>query len=308
MIVTSYIPSLNKCRVSFPYSLATRLGIQLIILLDFDMSNVIVAHVDKLCTKLDGRRWKEILVHVKDDARIADAIQTTITTFHSLAQAVGKVAARKYIREANYKPEVNEDNERLCVFMADSVRCCVYNRGPLCVSHYPDVAMYTNFFKSKSLKEEFTAFHNSPHKVQLDAEQAIMRTMMAQLIKRCKEGDVTFEMIGAITTMCEKIAALSVKMASINQVTPDQIETLLNRVTDILAQFVPPEKLEEAAAELAKLTISSVASNIPYEPGAVIEYEGKAEVIEADLGSIPRQRALEEVATRFAIDEAMIPE
>lgn len=253
-----------------------------------------------LCTQLDNRRWQEILAN-ENDPRIAKAPHTKITTFAGLAFAVGKRQARAYIKKVSILPEVEAKGERRCIFIRDTVRCCKYNRGPLCVSHYDEISMYHNFFRAQTLRDEFKAFHNDPQRVQLAGEQAMLRTMLAQVLKKMGNGDVSLDLISNVVVMCDKIGMLTEKMSKINQVTPEQLELLLNRFTDLFVKYVPSDKLEEASAELAKIQIVKIESAQPYEPGLHIEAPTPIDVegTIVELKSVARERALLAIAERM---------
>lgn len=256
-----------------------------------------------LALVLDGRSWDEILGYE------TNAVQTQLVSFHSLAEALGsKKRARSEIKANDIHPEINEDGHRRCVALVDGVRCCTYSSGPLCLPHHiklrPKAMSYGNFFKDKTIAEEFRRFRNDKHRQSLEPEQALLRTMLAQMLKRISDSkDLSLDMISQVSVMCKEISALSQKMSAINEVTPDQIELLLSKVVEVMAEFVPADRLEAANTKLQELTTIASQSDIPYEPDTQITIEGKAEIIRANLGDSINNKALIESLERLAAEE-----
>lgn len=258
----------------------------------------------ELCLKLDGRSWDEVL------GCKTNAIQTRLLSFHSLAEALGRVKARKAIKEASVYTEVNEEGERRCVALVDGIRCCDYSSGPLCLSHHIKIKnskmSYAGFFKDKTLAQEFLKFRNDKHRSSLEGEQALLRTMLAQFLKRLsKAKDIPVEAIAQVAVMCKQIADLSQKMTAINEVTPDQIELLLSKVVEVMAEFVPVDRLEAANTKLAELTTVGSDSEIAYEPGALIEIDGEEKEVTVEVGNPINTKALLDSFARLQAEEEL---
>jgi hypothetical protein len=142
--------------------------------------------------------------------------------------------------------------------------------------------------------------------MQLKNEQALMRVLITELVQKMgKPGDVPIELIGGLTTMIDKLTNMTEKMAKMNEITPESVEALLDKVVDILCKFVPPEKLQEASTEVAKLSIVKIESTEEYEDGTMLEYAGekvKVTATKTDNDDI-RQRAFISSARKLGLSE-----
>jgi seryl-tRNA synthetase len=154
--------------------------------------------------------------------------------------------------------------------------------------------MLSNFFRSEELRDSYDKLMNMPQRMQLDSEQAMMRLMLMQLVKKIdSKKDVPIDLIAAITTMCEKISSITEKMSKMNEITPETIDRILNAVVDILVDYVPADKLEEATDKVQMLTQTKRVCSIPFEPGDTLKLvNGKSELITAE-----REEAILENAT-----------
>lgn len=266
-------------------------------------------------TTLEGRHWADVLeklVSHEDYLLLLNCRSSKLLSIHSLIECVGKRRARffeKLANEAGVFAEIGIDGARRCVYVKDGKRCKCYVSGIMCVAHYEEVSMFTTFFKSQEFKQRFEAFRNSPHRMHLTDEQALLRVLITELVSKMgKPGDVPIELIGGLTTMIDKLSAMTDKMSKMNEITPEAVENLLDKVVDILIKFVPQERLEEASKEVSKLKIVKVEPTIAYDPGVNIEYAGEeveVKVKQTDNEAI-KKKAFIDAAKRLGISQEEI--
>jgi hypothetical protein len=93
-----------------------------------------------------------------------------------------------------------------------------------------------------------------------------------------------------------------------NEITPESVENLLDKVIDILIKFVPTEKIQEASAEVAKLSIVKIEPEEEFTEGTKIEYAGDAIKVTTMKSSNDdiRQRAFIDNARRLGLSETDI--
>ena len=128
--------------------------------------------------------------------------------------------------------------------------------------------MFGNVFKNQQLRDLYHQLHTSPSRGQLDAEQAVMRMMLAQMLERLDTTKgIPLDFIAQVTVMCEKISGVTEKMAKLNVITPEQVDRLLEQITTIFVKYVPEESLDGALEEIKALKIGGKIANIEYEPG-----------------------------------------
>lgn len=160
--------------------------------------------------------------------------------------------------------------------------------------------MLGNFFRNAKLRETYEHMLTSPHKMQLDSELAMMRLMLAELVKKLDHNEVPFELIVSTTTMCEKIGNMVEKMSKVSALTPEAVDRMFEAVINIIAEHVPAEKLSTIADQIQKVQdTQSKVCNIPYEPGNVVN--GKRITSEMDLSN-PQIIALLETAKRMGVE------
>lgn len=145
------------------------------------------------------------------------------------------------------------------------------------------VTNFTKFFKSQKLKEQFLTFMNAPNKMQLNGELSMLRVMLVQLIQRSDQEVLPIQHIEAITVLCEKIMNMTVNMSKLNQLTPEVVDNILNKAVDVLAKYLPPELLVEAAKEIQALATVDPTAESPIEPGNFITIDEKQIRIESNV-------------------------
>lgn len=265
-----------------------------------------------IATLLEGRHWADVLENIVSNEEYITLLScrsSKLLSIHSLIGNVGNVKAKKYEKLANEVgvfAEIGRDDTRRCVYVKDNKRCKHYVKGIMCIEHYEEVGMFTSFFQSVEFKQRFEAFRNSPAKMHLDNEQALMRVLITELVSKMgKPGDVPIELIGGMTTMIDKLTNMTEKMAKMNEITPEAVENLLDKVVDILIKFVPKEALAEASAEVAKLSIVKIEPKLDFTGGTNIEYAGedvKITATSSDAKSIQR-KAFTDAAKRLGISQ-----
>lgn len=132
------------------------------------------------------------------------------------------------------------------------------------------VANFTRHFKSQKLRDQFTSFMNDPHKMRLTGELSILRVMLVQMISRADSDVLPIQHIEAITVLCEKIMTMSVNMSKLNQLTPEVVDNILNKAIDVLAKYLSPDMLVEAAKEIQSLALVDPIAETPIDPGNYI--------------------------------------
>lgn len=268
-----------------------------------------------IATRLEGRHWVDVLdgdIEPQEYNLLLCAKTTKMLNINVLIGVVGKTKARELEKRANERgvfAEIGRDGARRCVYIKEGKRCKCYNKGIMCTEHYQEVSMFTKFFQSVEFRQRFEAFKRSPHSMQLKNEQALMRVLITELVSKMgKPGDVPIELIGGLTTMIDKLTNMTEKMAKMNEITPESVETLLDKVVDILIKFVPTEKIQEASAEVSKLSIVKVEAEEEYEEGTNIEYAGEKLKISTTQSSNEeiRNRAFIDSARRMGLSEVEI--
>lgn len=251
--------------------------------------------MDKLETKLVHGDWSEVLKDFLTPIELyalSKFPKTSVLSAPLLEEAIGASRARKVIRESGILPEINTNGERRCTYVLNGKRCKKYNNIPVCDTHFDRACMLSNHFKSASLRKEYERLMNSPYKMHLDSELAMMRLMLGVLVGKINDGGVSMEHVVAITQMSEKIAGVVDKMSKMNAVTPETVDKLMNGVVQIIAQYVPADQLPQISAEIAKINPKVNSCDVPYEPGDKIGDE----MVEA----IPmHKRALLEIAAQM---------
>lgn len=217
-----------------------------------------------------------------------------------LEAAVGKLRSRELIKLVGIKPEINFSGERRCVYVVNGTRCCNYGSIPVCEKHFKEASMLSGHFKSAQLRDEYNRLLGSKYKMHLDGELAMMRLMLGVLVNKLGDnGNVAFEHVAAITAMCEKISGVVDKMSKMNTLTPETIDKMLERVTEIVGKYVPAEHLDAIAAEIAGVQPTVNACDIQFDPGEQVKLTN-GEVKEVEV--IPlHKRQLVELAAQMKI-------
>lgn len=154
-------------------------------------------------------------------------------------------------------------------------------------------------FKSPLLREAFDHYMKAPNKHSLDQEIALQRTMLVVIMQKVDD-NITMHEVAAITTLCDKIANVVEKSSKLNAITPEKITTLFNAVVEILAEYVPKDKLEEVAAKIEAANPLKAQAMVPYVPGEEILINDMKYKI--DMAKTDRQKALLEIAQHLEVD------
>lgn len=229
-----------------------------------------------ICTTLEGRRWIDLLgsrLTIDEREKLRVGPQSSVLSTLELKIAVSNVArVRKLVKSiAPIMPEITLEGHRRCIYMnEDGLRCLHYTLNGICGNHMNAVANFTRHFKSQKLREQFTTFMNDPHKMRLTGELSILRVMLVQMISRSDNDVLPIQHIEAITVLCEKIMSMSVNMSKLNQLTPEVVDNILNKAIDVLAKYLPPDKLVDAAKEIQALSLVDPTAETPIDPGNYI--------------------------------------
>ena len=173
-------------------------------------------------------------------------------------------------------PEISLSGHRRCVYVSDdTIRCREYTLNGMCGNHMSTVANFTKHFKSQKLRDQFSTFMNDPHKMRLTGELSLLRVMLVQMISRSETDIMPIQHIEAITVLCEKIMNMSVNMNKLNQLTPEVVDNILNKAVDVLAKYLPPDRLLEAAKEIQALALVDPSAESPVDPGNLIEVDNE---------------------------------
>jgi hypothetical protein len=263
-------------------------------------------------TELQGGNWKEIITENRDlvtDLEYIGIVQVCngnnpeLLSAIQLGVAVGNVRANELMwniyERTGVLPEVDYKGRRRCVAINKyNQRCTTYSNSLTCKKHLKKVNMYTNLFSDPSLQERYEAILRSPTKIQLDAEQAMMRLMLSEIVMKVNTGQIPIDLIAQVTILCEKISQITEKMSKMNEITPETIEKIFSGVTDIIAKYVPAQYLETVASEIEKLQPKTrPVENIPFTPGDTIKIRGE------DVKIRLLHDSLKEQAARMTIDD-----
>ncbi len=195
-------------------------------------------------------------------------------------------------------PEISMEGHRRCIYVYDNgVRCREYTLQGMCGGHMNAVTNFTKHFKSQKLRDQFIGFMNDPRKLNLSGELSLLRVMLVQMISRTESEVLPIQHIEAITVLCEKVMSMTVSMSKLNQLTPEVVDNILNKAIDVLAKYLPPDKLVEAAEEIQKLSLVDPIASSPIDPGNYIVIDEKPVRIESNIDddkAILRRTAMEE--------------
>ena len=229
-------------------------------------------------TKLEGPDWTAILGdNLTDEEKfhVLASPQPPLLSSRQLKTLFGKLRADELLALSPIMPEINYHGHRRCVYVDDdSTRCMRYASMPCCEQHYQYARQLApTVFKATSLKEIHRKHLMSPKKIQLDNELALMRTMQELMLNKFKNIDadkIPLELMGAITTMSEKIGGVVEKMSKMNQITPETVESMMDQVVDLVGEYLPADKLREFAEKAKRIRPETASCSIPYEPDDTI--------------------------------------
>jgi len=232
-----------------------------------------------ICTILEGRKWEDLLskvLTIEEKQRLRSGPTSTVLSAIQLHTATrNKARTAQLLKKLSpVLPEISLSGHRRCVYVNnDTVRCREYTLNGMCGSHMSTVANFTKHFKSQKLKDQFVTFMNDPHKMRLTGELSLLRVMLVQMISRSETDILPIQHIEAITVLCEKIMNMSVNMNKLNQLTPEVVDNILNKAVDVLAKYLPPDRLIEAAKEIQALALVDPMAESPVDPGNLIEVD-----------------------------------
>lgn len=156
----------------------------------------------------------------------------------------------------------------------------------------PAVKQVTKFFKSQTLNDQYKAYLKDPRQLSLNRELAMLRLMMAKLMDMVVGDNVPIQIIEHVTVLTRDIKSMVEATAKLNQLTPETVDNILNACVKVLEEYVPADKLEEAAAKIQELSSTDPVSDIQFEPGNNIEIDGEVQTIAAVDGRDIQKRAL----------------
>jgi len=262
-----------------------------------------------IATQLEGTQISDLSdAYLKETCRLTqdeiDYIRKMpaqqLSTLIPLVMMIGKQKAKQAAELLPFIAEVDERGRRRCVMLINGERCRNYGDKdvPVCKKHYKEAKMLGNHFGSPLLRETYKRFYEDPNKMRCDGELSLMRTMLASLLQRITDDNLNIEVIASVTAMCDKITVVIERMGKIEKITPEHLNLLIQQMTEVAAQFIPADKLEDFAAAVEKISVEpdKLTQRIPYEPGAEIEVNGEKVVIDI------QKRALVETAARMGVE------
>jgi len=224
-----------------------------------------------------------------------------LSTLIPLVMAIGKEAARDVVDSGvlPFTAEIDINGHRRCAYERNGKRCTKYGTTdiPICNNHMEKAKMLSSHFGSPKLRETFDRFNNDPNKMSCTAELSLMRTMLATLLSKINDDNINIEIMAGVTAMCDKITVVVERLSKLEKVTPEHLNLVMKAMTDVAVQFISPEKLEDFAACVERISIepNTLVQKSLYEPGQSITVNGKESVISI------QKRALLETAERMGI-------
>jgi hypothetical protein len=106
--------------------------------------------------------------------------------------------------------------------------------------------------------------------------------MLFALTRKVQGDDIPFDILAAITALCDKIGGNVERMSKINTITPEVVERLLDKIVDIMGDYVDADRLVECSERIMAVSVLEPVSVIPYEPGdevKAVDYTHKIEQI-----------------------------
>ncbi len=253
----------------------------------------------KLAEVLQDGCWTE---HAKDILRVHEIHsieqlpKTNILSEITLYTALSPLRAKEIVSALHKKgvyAEVNRHGCRRCVHVDDlDKRCVSYcSVNYICDEHLEETAVNVpTIFRSPLLADAFKHHVNSPDKHSLDQEIALLRTMLTVVMGKLDDG-ITMGEVAAVTQLCDKIAAVVDKSAKLNVVTPEKLQTFMNSIVDVMAEFIPADKLQEAADRIERVNPLKQHLMVPYEPSK--EIKSKDLAFQIQTASMQKKRLLE---------------
>lgn len=251
----------------------------------------------RICTELQGGTWQTYLrAHLTEEevAKLDKSVPMPMLSAPQLKYAVGAARAVKLLNLVRpIMPEIDLKGQRRCVYIHDNgVRCSNYIASGMCGVHMPAVKQVTKFFKSQTLNDQYKAYLKDPRQLSLNRELAMLRLMMAKLMDMVVGDNVPIQIIEHVTVLTRDIKSMVEATAKLNQLTPETVDNILNACVKVLEEYVPADKLEEAAAKIQELSSTDPVSDIQFEPGNNIEIDGEVQTIAAVDGRDIQKRAL----------------
>jgi hypothetical protein len=254
----------------------------------------------RLETCLYADNWHNLLGSMLTDEekiQLDKAPDTAILSCLKLANVIGKVRAKELVALSGACAEIDFSGGRRCVMVIDNKRCKRYNTLPCCEDHYGDaMSLSPAVFKNQDLRNAYLRQLQNPRKIQLDTEVALMRTMMELMLKKVSAdtGNMPLELIGAITAMCEKTSVVVEKMSKLNAITPEKIDEMMDRVVEIISEYLPHDKLRECAEKLKMVQISAPGCEIGYNPGdQVTMMLGEETPVDSEVTTVHKRAMLD---------------
>jgi hypothetical protein len=253
-----------------------------------------------LVTELIGDDWLGLLGNLLSDTEkqaILRLPRLDVSSAIKLSKAIGIDRTREVIRLSKVYPEINVDGRRRCVHSIGGKRCRTYSNLPICARHFESANMLSpSTFKSEALRAAYMRNLANPRKLQTDSELAVMRTMLEMLLSKANEqGNMPIEMIGAVSALSEKITVVADRMSKMQEITPEKVETMMERIVDIISEYVPAEKLKECADKISSVSLSQPSCAIDYLPGDTVVQDRDGNITENQITTV-HQRALIETA------------
>lgn len=184
-------------------------------------------------------------------------------------------------------PEISGNGKRRCLYVAhNGIRCLDYSSLLVCrhhmaiVKHSPHLhESFVSNIKSIPLKEAYERHLKDPHKKAIDAEIALMRTMLDALMVKVGNDDIKdmpFAHIIAVTKMCEVITKAVERMAAIEQkmqlrVSVDQVNNFANNLLELMVETLKPSR--DQLLKLQECVQKSPLFSMAVDPDSVKEAE-----------------------------------
>lgn len=225
-------------------------------------------------TKLLGGSWiPDLDEHLSASEKYALSISEMDTQIRSeitLELVLGVDRARELLAKCKQLAEINLKGCRRCVFIGPHGRCTSYSKQPICGKHINKAEkMYPGLIQNVALRKAYERHLGSKKQFQMGAEVALMRTMLEVLMQKIgSQSNIHPEQIASIIVTCEKICGVIEKSSKLSVLTPEHVDEMLAKAVEIIADYVPAEKLEEVANKIQGITGEfSKEVAIPYEPG-----------------------------------------
>jgi hypothetical protein len=246
------------------------------------------------------------LLTTEEKHKITALPPCSVSSAVKLQAAVGINRAKKLLKDSKLHLEVDLNGLRRCVYKTCDVRCTSYNSIPVCQKHFNEATMISpSAFKNVALRNAYTRHLSNPRKLQADSELAVLRTMLELLLGKAGEnGNLPIEHIAAISALSEKITVVLDRMHKMNEITPEKIEMMMEKVVDIISEYVHPDKLKECAEKIGTIGTSLPNCEIQYLPGDTVQMVGEDGAMRDTQVTTVAKRALIESAMMMEIENA----